>query len=164
MCKVLQPDPVPGGGGNSKLSRSKMSAKEYLYQLWNLDREIEIKYRELEKLKAQVGIRAMPDPGKGSGGSGGTSDPVSSIAVKIVEMEGQLDRKIDRLINLKEKIGRQIDGMENRTYRNILICRYILMQNWDQVAESCGYERTYTIKRLYPKALQAFQAKYLKSH
>lgn len=138
-----------------------MTAKEYLRQLWNLDREIEIKYRELEELRAQVGIKAQPDPNENVGHSGNTSDPVSDIAVRIVQMEHRINRKIDRLINLKRKISDQIDGMENRNYRMILTCRYVLMQTWDDVADSVGYsiQNCYII---HGKALQEFYNQYLK--
>lgn len=138
-----------------------MTAKEYLRQLWNLDREIEIKYRELEELRAQIGIKAQPDPNENVGHSGNTSDPVSDIAVRIVQMEHRINRKIDRLINLKRKITEQIDGMENRNYRMILTCRYVLMQTWDDVADSIGYsvQNCYII---HGKALQEFYNQYLK--
>lgn len=138
-----------------------MTAKEYLRQLWNLDREIEIKYRELEELRAQIGIKAQPDPNENVGHSGNTSDPVSDIAVRIVQMEHRINRKIDRLINLKRKITEQIDGMENRNYRMILTCRYVLMQTWDDVSESVGYsvQNCYII---HGKALQEFYNQYLK--
>ena len=138
-----------------------MTAKEYLRQLWNLDREIETKYRELEELRAQIGIKAQPDPNENVGHSGNTSDPVSDIAVRIVQMEHRINRKIDRLINLKRKITAQIDGMENRNYRMILTCRYVLMQTWDDVSESVGYsiQNCYII---HGKALQEFYNQYLK--
>lgn len=138
-----------------------MTAKEYLRQLWNLDREIEIKYRELEELRAQVGIKAQPDPNENVGHSGNVSDPVSDVAVRIVQMENRINRKIDRLIKLKRKISDQIDGMENRNYRMILTCRYVLMQTWDDVADSIGYsvQNCYII---HGKALQEFYNQYLK--
>lgn len=138
-----------------------MTAKEYLYRLWNLDREIEIKYRELEKLRAQVGIKAQPDPDQNVGHSGNTSDPVFDYVAKVTQMENQLNRKIDMMINLKKKITGQIDGMDNRTFRNILTCRYVLMMGWKEVADSCGYS-TQHIYRMHGKALQEFTKLYLK--
>jgi len=137
-----------------------MTAKEYLRQLWQLDREIDIKYQELEHLRMSIGIRAQPDPNENVGHSGNTSDPVADAAVKIATMEQQLNRKIDRLINLRQKITEQIDGIDNRTYRNILTCRYVLRQTWDQVAESVGYEVRHCT-RLHGLALREFARKYM---
>ncbi|MBP5170298.1 MAG: DUF1492 domain-containing protein [Oscillospiraceae bacterium] len=138
-----------------------MTAKEYLRQLWNLDREIEIKYRDLEELRAQIGIKAQPDPNENVGHSGNTSDPVSDIAVRIVQMEKRINKKIDKLISLKQKITAQIDGMENRNSRMILTCRYVLMQNWDDVADSLGYS-VQNCYILHGRALQEFQNMYMK--
>lgn len=138
-----------------------MTAEEYLRQLWNLDREIEIKYRELEKLRAQIGIRQMPDNQDRVVGSGCPQDQVADTVIKIVQMEERLNRSIDKLIDLKAKVTRQIDGMENRTYRNLLTCRYVLMQSWEEVAETVGYsvQNCYIIRE---KALQEFYRLYLK--
>ena len=136
-----------------------MTAKEYLRQLWQLDREINIKYQELEQLRASIGIKAMNREDVVN--SGQTSDPVAETVTRIISMEEHINRKIDKLIDLRRKITDQIDGMDSRIFRNILICRYVLMQNWDDVAESVGYERRYCIK-LHGRALQAFYNLYLK--
>ena len=138
-----------------------MTTKEYLRQLWNLDREIDIKLRSLEKLRAQVGIPQMPDNQDRVMGSGYPTDHVADTVIRIVRMEEQLNAKIDKLINLKEKITGQIDGLENRTYRNILTCRYVLMMNWEDVAESVGYAVQHCY-RIHGRALQAFYNQYLK--
>lgn len=136
-----------------------MTAKEYLRQLWQLDREINIKYQELEHLRASIGIKAMNREDVVN--SGQTSDPVAETVTRIISMEEHINRKIDKLIDLRKKITDQIERMDSRIFRNILICRYVLMQNWDDVAESVGYERRYCIK-LHGRALQAFYNLYLK--
>lgn len=136
-----------------------MTAKEYLRQLWQLDREINIKYQELEQLRASIGIKAMHRDDVINSGS--TSDPVAETVTRIIAMEEHINRKIDKLIDLRKIITEQIDAMDSRVFRNILTCRYVLMQNWDDVAESVGYERRYCIK-LHGRALQTFYNLYLK--
>ena len=83
-----------------------MTAKEYLRQLWQLDREINIKYQELEHLRASIGIRAMRQGDVVV--SGETSDPVADTVTKIISMEEYINRKIDKLIDLRRKITDQI--------------------------------------------------------
>jgi DNA-directed RNA polymerase specialized sigma subunit len=135
-----------------------MTAKEYLRQLWQLDREINIKYQELEHLRASIGIRAMRQGDVVV--SGETSDPVADTVTKIISMEEYINRKIDKLIDLRKKITDQIDGMESRTFRNILTCRYVLMQNWSQISETMGYDVRHCT-RLHGRALQEFSRLYL---
>lgn len=136
-----------------------MTAKEYLRQLWQLDREINIKYQELEHLRASIGIRAMRQGDVVV--SGETSDPVADTVTKIISMEEYINRKIDKLIDLRKKITDQIDGMESRTFRNILTCRYVLMQNWSQISETMGYAVQHCY-RIHGRALQEFYRLYLK--
>lgn len=146
-----------------------MTAKEYLRQLWRLDREVEIKYQVLEQTRAGIGIRALPDPNQHVGSSGETSDPVSSTVMQIMKMEKYLDQRIDKYINLKATIIEQIENikgrseLERQTYRNILTCRYVLyMKDWEKIGESVGYSRSQVI-HLHGKALQVFEDQYLKS-
>lgn len=135
-----------------------MTAKEYLRQLWQLDREINIRYQELEQLRASIGIKAMNREDVVN--SGQTSDPVAETVTRIISMEEHINRKIDKLIDLRRKITDQIDGMESRTFRNILTCRYVLMQSWDQIAETMGYDVRHCT-RLHGRALQEFSRLYL---
>lgn len=135
-----------------------MTAKEYLRQLWQLDREVNIKYQELEQLRASIGIKAMNREDVVN--SGQTSDPVAETVIRIIAMEEHINRKIDKLIDLRRKITDQIDGMESRTFRNILTCRYVLMQNWNQISETMGYDVRHCT-RLHGRALQEFSRLYL---
>lgn len=138
-----------------------MTAKEYLRQLWQLDREIDIKYRELEQLRASIGIRAISQGDVVN--SGETSDPVADIVIRIKRMEDCLNRRIDTLIDLRETIVKQINGIDNHTYRCILICRYVLMQNWEQVAETMHYS-TIACYKIHGKALMVFHQQYHKEY
>ena len=135
-----------------------MTAKEYLRQLWQLDREVNIKYQELEQLRSSIGIKAMNREDVVN--SGQTSDPVAETVTRIIAMEEHINRKIDKLIDLRRKITDQIDGMESRTFRNILTCRYVLMQNWNQISETMGYDVRHCT-RLHGRALQEFSRLYL---
>lgn len=137
-----------------------MTAKEYLRQLWHLDRRINIRLQELERLKADIGIRQMPNNPDRVTGSGCPQDPVSDTVIRIHDMEERLDAQVDKYINLKAKIVEQIDGMENQMYQDILKCRYVLMQNWEQVALTMKYTERQCY-RIHGRALQEFGRLYL---
>ena len=137
-----------------------MTAKEYLRQLWHLDRRINIRLQELKRLKADIGIRQMPNNPDRVTGSGCPQDPVADTVVRIADLERRLNDQVDRYINLKAKIMEQIDGMESQTYQDILTCRYVLMQNWEQVAVSMKYTERQCY-RIHGRALQEFTRLYL---
>ena len=140
-----------------------MTAKEYLRQLWYLDDYINDKYAELSELESTMGIRARPDPNENVGHSGSTSDPVASIAIKIVQLQHRLNWKNDQYINLLNTIIGQIDDLDNPDYRSILTKRYVLHETyktWEQIADAMGYsvQNCYVI---HGKALQEFAKRYL---
>lgn len=137
-----------------------MTVKEYLMQLWRLDRTIEIKRRELAKLEEEIGISAMPDNQDRVIGSGYPRDPVADPTIQRVQMAEYIQRLIRVYTNLKATISDQIEGMECDTYRDLLICRYILMMTWEDVAVTMKYDVRHCT-RLHGRALQAFQKQYM---
>ena len=141
-----------------------MTAKEYLKQLWWLEDEVNNKYAELEALESLIGVRARSDLDEKTGRSGSISDPVASVAIKIVQLQHRLNWKNDRYVNLLNAIIEQIDGLEDPDYRNILTKRYVLHETyktWEQIAEAmaCSVQKCYVI---HGSALQEFTRKYLK--
>ena len=138
-----------------------MTVKEYLRQLWCMDRTIDIKYRELEKLRAEIGIRQMPDNADRVTGSGYPQDHVADTVIQILQLQEKLNEALGRYIELKQKITEQIDGMENQAYKDILTCRYVLMMTWEDVAATMKYDRRYCFK-IHGRALQVFYDQYLK--
>lgn len=141
--------------------KQQRNPKEYLKRLFYLDRRIEIKRKVLEEVEAQIGICAMSDPDQHvSSKSADVSDPVFNYVAKVTDLRNQLNRMIDHYIDLKAMIIQQIDGLDNQTFSDLLTCRYVLMQNWEQVAQSMGYDVRHCT-RLHGLALQEFARKYL---
>ena len=149
-------------GGKQRLKKNNASARRYLYQLRDIERDINIKYQELDMLKAQVGIRAIPGPDQAAGRSGNRSDSVSGIAVKIVSMEKEINKKIDKLIDLKQMVTGKISMIGNRDYEDLLTCRYVLNQNWKTVAENMGYSEDHCRGYLHKEAVKAFEMQFNK--
>lgn len=137
-----------------------MTAKEYLRQLWSLDRAIDIKCKELSKLESEIGIRQMPDNQDRVVGSGYPQDHVADTVIQRMQMEEQIQRLLIKYNSLKLKIMDQIEGMENQTHKDILICRYILMMTWEDVAATMKYAERQCY-RIHGRALQEFARLYL---
>ena len=76
-------------------------------------------------------------------------------------MAEQIQRLIRRYTSLKATISDQIEGLESDTYRDILICRYILMMTWEDVAKTMKYDKHHCYK-IHGRALQEFYMMYLK--
>ena len=88
-----------------------------------------------------------------SPGKGGHSDNVGNYAVKIADLEIRIDREIDRLVDLKERIMAMTASLDTATERLIIERRYILGETIDTVAEKLGYSPRH-ITRMLRKALE----------
>ncbi|RDU22775.1 DUF1492 domain-containing protein [Anaerosacchariphilus polymeriproducens] len=130
-----------------------MTAKEYLYQLKDIDDLINSNQEEVDRLRAlatNISVTYSDEP-HGSG----TSDKVGNTVVKIADLENEINDLIDELIDLKREsisIIKQIKGIRERT---ILIKRYINNKTLEQSAVEMGISYTWT-KQLHGIALLEF--------
>ncbi|GIW48988.1 MAG: hypothetical protein KatS3mg079_464 [Caloramator sp.] len=137
-----------------------MKAKEFLQQAIWLDKLIDSKLEQLEKLEALAQKTTVDlSKEKVSGGSGSTS-PMENVVVKIVGLKEEINNDIDRLIDIKKEIGEIISRLEDPSYQLILEMRYINNRDWEEIA----YEMNAgirTIYRLHGKALKEIELRNL---
>jgi len=135
-----------------------MTVREYLNQVRRIDHEIDVKQETLDRLRAMAEncsaheITGMPKTASGR-------DKISEIIVKIVDLQNEINIRIDQLINLRREIIRQIEGLPNPLHRTILWSRYILNRPWEKISEKMGYsiQNCYKVHR---KAVAAFGQMY----
>ena len=108
-----------------------MTAKEYLKQYAALNAEINCKLEQLAGLRAIS--TSIPAP-SGAGGSGSPSDRTGNITAKIVDMENEINAKIDRLVDLQKEIETVIEAVDDVRYRTILTERYINGKKWTDIS------------------------------
>lgn len=138
-----------------------MTAKEYLRQLYVLDMEITNKQEELEELNTKTCSplsQQLSDMPKAHGHS---EDKIGNAVAKMIVLQSYINKRIDTLIDLRQTITKQIDGMTEPIHRVILTERYIKHKDWLTIADDIGYsiQRTY---ELHGIALMEFDNKYLK--
>ena len=140
-----------------------MTAKEYLKQMWLIDKEINEKFSQLEYLRAKAESCHSPKLTGMPGGSG-PKDRVSDLVIKIAELQKYLDEQTDKLINLKTKITKQIHGLKSQRSRVILEARYLRDEEgrkWERIEEDLHYEHS-TLMKAHRKALKDFERRYPK--
>jgi DNA-directed RNA polymerase specialized sigma subunit len=115
-----------------------MNAKDYLGQAYRLDQRINSKLEQVASLnelatKASHTLTGMPrNPNRA------TSMMADAIA-KIIDLQAEIDRDIDRLINLKREIVSIIKAVVNTECQTILELRYLCFKSWEQIAVDMGY-------------------------
>ena len=101
-----------------------MTAKEYMEQARYLDMQINSKIeqvRSLNELATRVTTVYSDMP---HSPNRNTSRMEETIA-KIIDLESEIDRDIDALVDLKREIMRVVNSIESAEYRTILEMRYL---------------------------------------
>lgn len=124
--------------------------KAWLLQYRRLDERID----RLEKEKARWIERAtkMNAPINGLPHGSGVSDTVGQAVAKIADLQYEIDREIDRLVDLRREIEAAIRTVEDGTMRNLLKLYYIDGYTLEAVADEIHYCYRQT-RRLHWKAL-----------
>ena len=128
-----------------------MTAKEYLSQARYLDARINTKIKQLEALNtlatsATSVLTGMPhSPNK-------ATSKMADIVDKIVDLQAEINRDIDTLVDLKREIVSVIKGIENLEYQTLLEKRYLCFLPWEQIAVDMNYGIDNVFK-LHKKAL-----------
>lgn len=129
-----------------------MTAKEYLRQLSRKDARINAlierqqRYRELAARRTAV-YRDTPDGGRRC------SSSVEEYVARIVDLEREIDRRIDEYMDLTREIEAAIDKVGDDRYRDILRYRYINGWNWERIAQEMHYDVKWLYK-MHGRALQ----------
>ena len=128
-----------------------MTAKEYLSQAKFLDQRINSKIQQVASLndlatKATSTLTGMPrNPNHA------TSTMEETIA-KIIDLQAEINRDIDRLVDLKQEITAVIKAVDNNEYQTLLEKRYLCFLSWEKIAVEMGYSIR-NIQILHGKAL-----------
>lgn len=77
------------------------------------------------------------------------------IRLRLVELEEELGREVDRLIDLKLEAMKKIDELEDANMIDVLYMRYFQHMKWSEIAESKGKSLDWTYK-IHRQALKNF--------
>lgn len=134
-----------------------MTAKEYLSQARYLDARINTKIKQLEALNtlatsATSVLTGMPQsPNK-------ATSKMADIVDKIVDLQAEINRDIDALVDLKGEMRSKLEMVPAEDYKAILEMRYLCFMSWEQIASNLGLSVPYTYK-LHDRALKGFESR-----
>lgn len=135
-----------------------MTAKEYLNQLMSIEKLIQVKTTERERLMAlatkvtsalnDCKVETSPDNTK-----------TQNIIIKMAELREEIEEQASRYTALYRKIEEEIDDIEDDRYKLLLIMRYMKGASFSDIADKLGYEKRWTLV-LHKRALQDFEKRH----
>lgn len=129
-----------------------MTTKEYLGQAYRLDQRINSKLEQIASLnelatKCTSTLTGMPrNPNRGT-------STMADAVTKIVDLQAEINRDIDRLVDLKREMVRLIKAVDNTEYQTLLELRYLCFKTWEQIAVDMGYNVRH-VYRLHDEAVE----------
>jgi len=133
-----------------------LTVKRYLKQFGDLDREIKLKYEQLQKLYS---VRAPIGPTRPETQTGRGTDTLEGLDAAFVALEYQYAAAIKRLLQLRHEIQLTIDSLDDSTQRIVLTEKYINLKQPDDIADEIPCD-VRTVYRWLNDAIAALQAQY----
>lgn len=135
-----------------------MTAKQYLRQLARLQLQISILSEEIETRRTRLTSTAAPALGDKVQSS--PHDVFADMMAALADKEVQQAELLFIYEEQRDKIVREILGMDNPTQAEVLYLRYVKGQRWDVIADAMHYNRQH-VCRIHGNALVEFAKKYL---
>lgn len=129
-----------------------MTVKQYLMRAWQVDRRIERKIEERDRLAAQLESGVGRLTGMPRGGGHDWTD----TAIRVMELTGQINREIADLCRVKREVSEAIDMIEDRRIREVMEMRYRNYMTWEEIARALRYDLRW-VYRLHGKGLARVQ-------
>lgn len=137
------------------MNEKDMTARQYLGQAYRLDESINTKLRQLGQLKSMATHISSTISDIKVQTSHSTSR-LEDTMVKIIDQEREIDSEIDELVDLKAEIRGMVDKVEDPDHRLILEKRYLVFEDWNQIADEMFYSIQH-IFALHTEALRDFE-------
>lgn len=130
-----------------------MAAKEYLRQLLNLERLIEAKRLECERLDAMS--KKVTSVLSNCKVDSSHSNRNEDIVIRVIELKKDISEQMKAYVKLQTKISKEIDEIENVRYRSLLIMRYVNCLKFEEISEKMHYGMRWVLT-LHKEALKEF--------
>lgn len=128
-------------------------AQKYLKQVRKLDININSMLEQVAHLKAMA-LKVTTTLKQDAGSGGGSQDKIGNAIAKIVDLEAEINQRIDEYVDKKREICAVIEQVEDADQVDVLHKRYLLHEPWEQIAlEMCCTYRN--VCYIHGRALQA---------
>ena len=131
-----------------------MKAKEYLGQAYRLDQRINSKLEQI----ASLNELAMKCTSTLTGMPRNHDRSISKIEVvsKIVDLQEEINRDVEKLVDLKRELVWRIKAVDDTEYQTLLELRYLCFKTWEQIAVDMGYNVRHVF-RLHDEAVNSIK-------
>lgn len=136
-----------------------LSAREYLGQLQELDTNINQDLERLDDMKTNACSTGAIDYSAERVQTSPSGDSLYKAVTNYVAFNDEINAEIDRFCDAKNLIIKQIRGLHNNYFNQILFKVYVQFKTVKQASKEMKKSYNYTVE-LHNKALAAFEETY----
>lgn len=137
----------------------RLSAKTYLEQLEIIDMQISQDIERLGEIKADAMSTGGIDYSRERVQTSPIGDKLCSDVARYVAFDEEINAEIDRFVDAKEQIIREIRGLRNVNYIQVLYKVYVQFKTVKVAAQEMKKSYSHTVT-LHNQALKAFEETY----
>ena len=143
---------------------SEVESRQYLKKAHRLNEQIRDKRERIDHLKGLLMSIGATDYSKDRVQTSQNNEAsFANIIANLDETEQQLNDDVLKLCILQREISQAIDAVDDVDCSLVLSKRYLLMKDWEQIADEMGYGIR-QIFRIHKKALNIFEVPENMSH
>lgn len=143
------------------MNGKQVTAKEYLRQVYHIKHLIDRLTSRRDDIRNDLYSIGSPagsmDADKVQTSMSG--DSMLRMIARVDETERDIVQAIEKLMDTKDLITSQIEALDDERYKNLLLKRYVLLEDWEQIANEMYYTINW-VYNLHGYALTAFAEKY----
>lgn len=126
--------------------------KDYLNQVRDADRMIDLKQKRLDELNSQKYSIGSQDCSRERVQTSPSGDSIPKLIAKIIDLQEEINADIDRFIDLKAEIMHKLDSLDNADDKVFLYAKYFEYKKHTQIAAEMGYCERHIVK-IHKRAL-----------
>lgn len=130
-----------------------MTTKEYLAQAYRIDQRINSKLEQIVSLR-DLATKATSTLNDTPGNATRNVHSMEGIITKMIDLEVEINKDIDTLVDLKKEIMGFIKNINNPEHQTLLELRYLCFKTWEQIAVNMGYSIQNAYK-IHDRALES---------
>lgn len=143
--------------------KKALSAKQYLSQLGFIDEQINQDLERLEQMKADAYSTGGIDYSRERVQTSSVGDKLCSDVSRYVILDEHINAEIDRFVDAKEQIIKEIRGLHDKNFIQVLFKIYVQFKTVKAASQEMKKSYSYTVD-LHKKALEAFEETYKNLH
>ncbi len=139
--------------------KKKLTARQYLEQLQELDTVINQDLERLKEMKADATSTGGIDYSRERVQTSTSGDKLCNDVTRYVTLDEEINAEIDRFVDAKNQIISEIRGLHVNNYIQVLFKVYVQFKSVRQAAKEMKKSYSYVIE-LHNKALALFEETY----